>query len=199
VAVKLVPFPMVGSIAGATLALSASATGVSDSNRAGLELSRWIYNQCGYSAPLGPREKRPRHDPEEAVRCAIGDENPERATLALTLRQQINSLRKSAQSPNMIQPPSDDTIDLAGKILEQAVETNSPLPSWFMPCVDGGVTVRFGSGAASAVVDFYNSGEIVLAKSRGRDTTTATEVTRDGSTTFRVVEDVRSFLASNHS
>jgi hypothetical protein len=89
--------------------------------------------------------------------------------------------------------PSQNAIYWADRLLSQA-EQNGMMASHVMACVDGGVTIQY-HGKQTATIEFFNSGEMVVAKSAGPGTTTVQEFIQSGESITQAVEEASGFVS----
>ena|SRR5688572_30667893 len=79
------------------------------------------------------------------------------------------------ETGDIAEPPSDTAIAAAEGFLEASVSLGLE-PQRVMACADGGVTLFYERNQRIAVLEFFNSGTVVLATSSGPGTTSAVEV-----------------------
>ncbi len=68
-------------------------------------------------------------------------------------------------------------------------------PSWMLPSLEGGVCIAFALDDRYAEIQFLNSGEIAIARSRGFDN--VSEILPSGSGLGTAVQPIRAFLGED--
>jgi hypothetical protein len=111
------------------------------------------------------------------------------------IKKQLDELRWMTLEDTgaVAEVPNETSIDRAQEVLLAATRGDVQ-PLRVVPCADGGVTVIFDKFERFAVLDFFNTGEVVLARSSGPGTTTAVEVEWNKDSANWVAKELREFL-----
>jgi hypothetical protein len=111
------------------------------------------------------------------------------------LQDELDNLRR--MSPDKLRlvedVPNSFSLQWAEKILRGGASEHI-LPERLIACADGGVTLIFTRYRRTLVVECFNSGEVVVAKSTGPKDVTAREIALDEETVGRINREIRGFL-----
>jgi hypothetical protein len=134
---------------------------------------------------------------KELRRTSLGSEFWQSKIKFDTLRQKLHSTASLSEGWNTYgsEPPNEAARKLASAIL-QGLEKESMAPSSLLPSGEGGITISFVRGMKRAMLETYNTGEVVGAKYSASDEPEVWEFELTESRLQDAIEQIRVYLAA---
>ena len=134
---------------------------------------------------------------KEFLRTSLGSEFWQSKIKFDNFREKLQSTANLSENWNTYgsEPPNEIARQLASMIL-QGLEMESLAPSSLLPSGEGGITISFVSGVKRAMLETYNTGEVVGAKYSAGEQPEVLEFELTESRLRDAIEQIRVYLAS---